>query len=132
LKQAEGSLQRDRATLEQAKLNLKRYQDALKENAVAEQTVSDQEASVPQAEGTVENDEGTVQYDQVQLSYCHITAPISGRIGLRLVDQGQTIFSGSSSTIATITQIDPIAAVFSVAEDHVPQVRQQISRHGRA
>jgi multidrug efflux system membrane fusion protein len=130
LKQAQGSLNRDRATLDQAKLNLKRYQDALKENAVAEQTVSDQEASVRQAEGTVENDEGTVQYDQVQLSYCHIVAPITGRIGLRLVDTGNTIFSGSGSTIATITQIEPITAVFSIAEDHVPQVQEQMFKHG--
>jgi membrane fusion protein, multidrug efflux system len=128
LKQARGALARDRAMLQQARLNLKRYQDALKENAIAEQTVSDQEASVQQNEGTVENDEGTVQYDEVQLSYCHIRAPISGRIGLRLVDPGNTIFSGSSSTIATITQLDPITVVFSVAEDHLLQLQRQLSK----
>lgn len=128
LKQARGALARDRATLQQARLNLKRYQDALKENAIAEQTVSDQEASVQQSEGTIENDEGTVQYDEVQLSYCHITAPISGRIGLRLVDPGNTIFSGSSSTIATITELDPITVVFSVAEDHLSQLQKQLNK----
>jgi multidrug efflux system membrane fusion protein len=128
LKQARGALARDRAILQQARLNLKRYQDALKENAIAEQTVSDQEASVQQNEGTVENDEGSVQYDEVQLSYCHIRAPISGRIGLRLVDPGNTIFSGSSSTIATITQLDPITVVFSVAEDHLLQLQKQLSK----
>ena len=131
LKQAKGALARDQATLQQARLNLKRYQDALKENAIAEQTVSDEQATIQQAEGTVENDEGTVEYDQVQLSYCHITAPISGRIGLRLVDPGNTIFSGSSSTIATITELDPITVVFAIAEDHVSQVREELNKqHG--
>jgi multidrug efflux system membrane fusion protein len=115
--------------LQQAKLNLKRYQDALKDNAVAEQTVSDQEATVQQDEGSVQNDEGTVEYDEVQLSYCHVTAPISGRIGLRLVDPGNTIFSGNSNTIATITQLDPITVVFSVAEDHLTQLQKQLSKH---
>lgn len=128
LKQARGNLARDRAMLQQAKLNLKRYQDALKENAIAEQTVSDQEATVQQDEGTVQNDEGTVEYDEVQLGYCHIIAPISGRIGLRLVDPGNTIFSGSSNTIATITQLDPITVVFSVAEDHLSQIQMQLSK----
>ncbi|HWT64539.1 MAG TPA: efflux RND transporter periplasmic adaptor subunit [Terracidiphilus sp.] len=128
LKQAQGNLARDRATLQQAKLNLKRYQDALKENAIAEQTVSDQEATVQQDEGTVQNDEGTVEYDEVQLGYTRIVAPINGRIGLRLVDPGNTIFSGSSSTIATITQLDPITVVFSVAEDHLGQIQKQLNK----
>jgi len=67
-----------------------------------------------------------VQYYKVQLSYCHIVAPITGRIGLRLVDPGNTIFSGSGSTIATITQLNPITAVFSIAEDHMPAVQKRI------
>ncbi|MDE1176340.1 MAG: efflux RND transporter periplasmic adaptor subunit [Edaphobacter sp.] len=126
LQQSEGSLARDRAALEQDRINLKRYQDAYAEKAVSEQTVFDQQAAVRQAEGTVQNDEGSVQYYKVQLSYCHIVAPITGRIGLRLIDPGNTIFSGSSSTIATITQLNPITAVFSIAEDHMPQVQKQI------
>lgn len=125
LQQAQGTLARDKATLEQARVNLKRYQDAYAQKAVSEQTVFDQAATVKQEEGAVMNDEGSVSYYKVQLSYCHIVAPITGRIGLRLVDPGNTIFSGSSSTIATITQINPITAVFSVAEDHVPQIQQQ-------
>jgi multidrug efflux system membrane fusion protein len=127
LQQAEGSLLRDRATLDQDRINLKRYQDAFAQRAVAQQTVFDQEAAVQQAEGTVQNDEGQVQYYKVQLSYCNIIAPITGRIGLRLVDPGNTIFSGSGSTIATITQLNPITAVFSIAEDHMPEVRSQIA-----
>lgn len=128
LKQAQGTLTRDRALVDQARANLKRYQEALKENAIAEQTVADEEATLKQNEGTVQNDEGTVEYDQVQLSYCRIAAPISGRIGLRLVDPGNTIFSGSSSTIATITQLNPITVVFSIAEDHLGQLQQQLSK----
>ncbi len=127
LQQALGSLARDQASLAQARINLKRYQDAFAERAIAQQTVFDQQATVTQDEGTVQNDQGTVDYDRVQLSYCHIVAPLTGRIGLRLIDTGNTIFSGSSSTIATITQMNPITTVFSVAEDHIPQVQQQIA-----
>jgi len=127
LQQAEGSLARDRAMLDQARADLKRYQAAVKERAVSEQTVNDEEATVHQYEGTVQNDEGSVQYYKVQLEYYHITAPSAGRIGLRLVDAGNTIFSGSSNTLATITQIDPITVVFSVAEDHVQQVLKQLA-----
>jgi len=127
LYQAQGSLARDRATLEQDRVNLKRYQDALADHAIAQQTVFDAEASLHQAEGTVQNDEGQVQYYKVQLGYCHIVAPITGRIGLRLIDSGNTIFSGSSSTIATITQISPITTVFSVAEDHLQVIRKQMA-----
>ncbi|MFC6645334.1 efflux RND transporter periplasmic adaptor subunit [Granulicella cerasi] len=128
LQQALGTLAKDRSALEQDKVNLKRYQDALAGNAIAQQTVFDAEATVRQAEGTVQNDEGSVAYYRVQLSYCHIVAPISGRIGLRLVDPGNTIFSGSSSTIATITQLNPITTVFSIAEDHMPAVQKQIQQ----
>ncbi|WP_245536073.1 efflux RND transporter periplasmic adaptor subunit [Terriglobus roseus] len=129
--QARGSLARDRALLDQARVNLQRYQEALKDHAIAEQTVFDQSATVNQYEGTVANDEGQVKYYEVQLSYCHIIAPISGKIGLRLVDSGNTIFSGSSTTIATITQLNPITVVFSVAEDHLPKIQQKTGpNHG--
>ena len=73
-----------------------------------------------QYQGTVKADEGTVAYDKVQLSYCHIVAPISGRVGLRLVDPGNTVFSGSSSTLVVITQLQPITVVFNVSEDDLP------------
>lgn len=128
LKQAEGTLKRDQAALEQARVDLGRYQDALKENALAQQTVFDEEQTVKQYEGTVQNDEGAVEYDKVQLSYCRITAPIAGRIGLRLIDPGNTIFSGSSSTIAVITQLNPITVVFSIPEDRVLQVQNRVAR----
>jgi membrane fusion protein, multidrug efflux system len=127
LEQAQGSLVRDRSALEQDRINLKRYEDAYAQKAIPEQTVFDQQATVQQAEGTVSNDEGQVNYYKVQLTYCHIVSPISGRIGLRLIDAGNTIFSGSGSTIATITQLDPITTVFSIAEDHLAEVKKQMA-----
>jgi len=130
LQQAQAGLRRDQAALQQARTDLQRYENALDEHAIPEQTVSDQRAVVAQDEGTVANDEAAVRYDEVQLGYCHIVAPIGGRIGLRLIDAGNTIFAGSGTTIATITQIDPITVVFSVAEDHLPDVQKQL-RAGR-
>jgi multidrug efflux system membrane fusion protein len=128
LQQAAGSLKRDQASLDQARVDLERYKDALAQNALPQQTVYDQQQAVKQYEGAVENDQGTVNYDKVQLAYCHITAPISGRVGLRLIDPGNIVFSGSSSTIAVITQLNPITAVFSIPEDRVRQVQKQSAR----
>ena len=128
LQQAEGSLKRDKATLDQAGINLKRYEDAYSEKALAQQTVFDQQASQRQSQGTVQNDEGLVNYYKVQLSYYKIIAPLTGRIGLRLIDPGNTVFSGSSTTIATITQLSPITSVFSIAEDHLPRVQDRFNK----
>ena len=128
LKQAEGALDRDRGSLAEARIDLDRYKAAYAKNAIARQQVEDQEQTVVQDEGTVKADEGTVAYDQTQLSYCHIVAPISGRVGLRLVDPGNTIFSGSNSTLVVITQLQPITVVFTVSEDDLPQVNAQL--HG--
>lgn len=128
LQEALGALKRDTALLDQARADLKRYQQAIKDRAVSEQTLSNQQQVVHQYEGTVENDQGTVQYDRVQLSYCRIVAPMAGRIGLRLIDPGNTIFSGSSSTIAVITQIHPITVVFSIPEDRIGLVRARLAK----
>ena len=126
LTQAEGTLDRDRAVLAEAKIDQQRYQAAFDRNAIAKQQLDDQIQVVFQDEGTVKTDEGTVAYDQVQLSYCHIVAPISGKIGLRLVDPGNTVFSGTGSTLAVITQLSPITVVFNVSEDDLPQVQAQL------
>ena len=130
LQQAMGTLNHDRAVLEQAKTDLGRYKTALAGNAIPEQTYYDQEFAVKQDEGTVQNDEGSVAYYKTQLGYCRIESPISGRIGLRLIDPGNIIFSGSSTTVATITQINPITVVFSVAEDHVQEVLRASRKAG--
>jgi len=77
---------------------------------------------VAQDEGTVKQDQGTVQFDQVQLDYCHITSPISGRVGLRLVDPGNVVQSTGSTTLAVVTQMQPITVIFTIPEDNLGQV----------
>lgn len=126
LKQAQGALQHDQSLLAQAKMDLQRYQDAYARNAIARQQMDDQAQTVAQYEGTVKADEGTVAYDQVQLEYCHIVSPIDGRVGLRLVDPGNTVFAGSGSTLIVITQLQPITVVFNVSEDDLPRVQAQL------
>jgi multidrug efflux system membrane fusion protein len=126
LKQAQGALQHDRGLLAQARMDLRRYQDAYARNAIAKQQLDDQTQTVAQYEGTVKADQGTVAYDEVQLEYCHIVAPISGRVGLRLVDPGNTVFAGSSTALIVITQLQPITVVFNVSEDDLPQVQAQL------
>ncbi|CAG4918386.1 efflux RND transporter periplasmic adaptor subunit [Paraburkholderia saeva] len=128
LQQAEGTLQHDRAVLDQAVMDLARYKEAADQQAIARQQYEDQRLTVEQYRGTVKNDEGQVQYAKVQLGYCHITSPISGRIGLRLVDPGNVVFSGSSTSIAVITQLQPITVVFNVAEDNLAQVHDEITQ----
>jgi len=126
LQEAQGTLQHDRAVLAQAVMDLARYKEASGEQAIARQTYDDQVQAVEQYRGTVKNDEGQVAYAQAQLSYCHITSPISGRIGLRLVDPGNVVFSGGTNSIAVITQLQPITVVFNVAEDNLEQVHDEI------
>jgi multidrug efflux system membrane fusion protein len=127
LTQAQGNLEHDKGVLAQAKMDLERYRTAYARNAIAKQQLDDQEQAVIQYEGTVKADQGTVAYDKVQLEYCHIVSPINGRVGLRLVDPGNTVFSGSSSVLVVITQLQPITVVFNVSEDSLPQVQEQLS-----
>jgi multidrug efflux system membrane fusion protein len=131
LTQAEGTLEHDEGLLTQARMDLKRYQAAYARNAISKQVLDDQAQAVVQYEGTVKADRGTVAYDRVQLAYCHIVAPINGRIGLRLVDPGNTVFAGSSATLTVITQLQPITVVFNVSEDDLPQVQAQLRAGGK-
>jgi multidrug efflux system membrane fusion protein len=128
LAEAQGALERDQNLLAEAQMDLKRYQDAWAKNAIPRQTLEDQEKLVLQDQGTVKNDEGTVQYDQVQVSFCHITAPISGHTGLRLVDPGNLVTANSTTTLVVVTQTSPITVIFTLAEDSLPQVLKQM--HG--
>ena len=91
LLQAQGILERDQGVLAQAQMDLARYQAAWARNAIPKQTLDDQEKLVEQDQGTVKNDQGTVQYDQIQVEFCHIVSPITGRVGLRLVDPGNVV-----------------------------------------
>ena len=126
LTEAQGTLKRDQGILDEAQMDLKRYQDAFARNAIARQQLEDQEKVVTQDEGTVVTDQGTVSYDETQLSYTHIVAPITGVVGLRLVDPGNTVFSGTGSTLVVITEVQPITVVFNVSEDDLPQVQAQL------
>lgn len=126
---AEGALERDTNLLAQAKMDLDRYQQAWSRNAIAKQQLEDQEKLVAQDEGLVKSDQGTLDFDKVQLSYCHITAPFTGRVGLRLIDPGNLVQSSSSTVLAVVTQIEPITVVFTIAQDSLEQVLDQL-RHG--
>src|SRR5271166_464399 len=130
LMQAEGTLERDTHVLEQAQMDLERYREAWARNGIPKQTLDDQEKIVLQDQGTVKNDQGTVQYDKVQVGFCHITAPITGRVGLRLVDPGNVVQANGTNPLAVITQLQPITVIFTVAEDNLGQVQAQ-TRHGK-
>lgn len=131
LLQAQGILERDENILAQARMDLTRYRDAWSRNAIPKQTLDDQEKIVLQDEGTVKNDQGTVQYDEVQVGYCHITAPFTGRIGLRLVDPGNVVQSSGGTTLAVITQIQPITVIFTIAEDFLGQVQPRLRQQAK-
>ena len=130
LMQAEGALERDTNVLAQAKMDLQRYRDAWARNAIPKQTLDDQEKIVLQDQGTVKNDEGTVQYDKVQVGFCHITAPITGRVGLRLIDPGNVVQANGTNPLVVVTQMEPITVIFTIAEDSLPQVQAQ-TRNGK-
>jgi membrane fusion protein, multidrug efflux system len=129
LVQAQGLLERDQNLLAEAQMDLERYKQAWAKNAIPRQTLEDQEKVVLQDQGTVKNDQGTVDYDQVELDYCHITSPISGRVGLRLVDPGNLVTANSTTTLVVVTQVQPITVIFTLGEDSLPDV-QQHSRGG--
>lgn len=131
LTQAEGQLARDKALLENAYIDLKRYQMAYSKNAIPKQQLDTQVATVHQLEGTVKNDQGVHDNARVQLAYCQITSPISGRVGLRLVDPGNIVHAADTTGMLVITQVQPISVLFSVAEDNLPQIMQQLRRGNR-
>src|SRR5579859_7793416 len=130
LAQAEGTLERDQNLLAQAEMDLERYKQAWSKNAIPRQTLEDQEKLVLQDRGTIKNDEGIVAFDKVQVGYCHITSPITGRVGLRLVNPGNLVTANSTTTLVVVTQMQPITVVFTLAEDALPAVLQQ-TRHGQ-
>jgi membrane fusion protein, multidrug efflux system len=130
LMQVEGQLLRDEALLKNAELDADRYKTLLAQDSIAAQQVATQESLVKQYQGTVATDKALVANAKLQLSYTKITAPISGRLGLRLVDQGNIIKASDATGLAVITQVQPISVVFTLPEDAVPAVIQQ-STHGK-
>jgi membrane fusion protein, multidrug efflux system len=129
LLQAEGTLERDENVLAQAKMDVERYRVAWSRDAIPKQTLDDQEKLVLQDEGLVKIDQGTVQFDQIQVDYCHITAPFTGRVGLRLVDPGNVVQSTGTTTLAVITQLQPITIIFTIPEDYLGQVQPRLRQH---
>lgn len=123
---AEGQLERDQALLAEARMDLTRYQAAYESKAIPKQQLDDQLALVDQEVGTVKYDQGQLDNAKVQLGYCRITSPISGRVGLRLIDPGNVILSSLTNGIAVVTQLQPITVIFSVAEDYLPQIQHQL------
>jgi len=128
LQQAQGVLERDTNLLAQAQMDLERYRTAWAQNGIPKQLLDDQEKIVLQDQGTVKNDEGTVDYDQVELSYCHITAPISGRVGLRLVDPGNVVQATGGTVLVVLTQVQPTTVIFTMPEDSLAQVQARMRK----
>jgi multidrug efflux system membrane fusion protein len=124
--QAEGTLARDQAELREARIDLSRYRKAYARKAIAKQQLDDQEQTVLQDEGTVQADQGALDTARLNVDYCHITSPIEGRVGLRLVDPGNMVQANSTTPLVVITQLHPITVIFSVAEDYISQIQEQV------
>jgi multidrug efflux system membrane fusion protein len=124
--QADGQLARDQAVLELAKVNLVRETDLLNKSVISKQEYDTQVATDHQSEGAVKLDQGNLDQAKVNLAYCHITSPIDGLVGLRLVDPGNIVQANGTSALVMITQLQPITVEFNVAEDDVPQIMQAI------
>jgi len=122
LDMATGQQMRDQALLDNAKVDLARYQTLLAQNAIPEQTLATQRSLVAQLEGTVKSDQSQIDSARLNLTYCHITAPITGRVGLRLVDQGNIVHASDAAGLLVITQVQPISVVFTIVEDKLPEV----------
>jgi multidrug efflux system membrane fusion protein len=128
--QAEGQLARDQAQLDLAKINLTRDTDLLNKSVISKQEFDTQTATQGLNEGAVKLDQGNLDQAKVNLAYCHITSPIDGRVGLRLVDPGNIVQANGTSPLVVITQLQPITVEFNVAEDSVPQIVQAL-RNGK-
>jgi multidrug efflux system membrane fusion protein len=126
LEQAEGQLIHDQALLKNANLDLDRYKTLMKQDAIPQQQLDTQLALVTQYEGTIKTDQSQIDNAKLNLVYCHITSPITGLVGLRLVDPGNIVQSTSANGLVVITQLDPISVIFTTAEDQLPPILQRL------
>jgi multidrug efflux system membrane fusion protein len=126
LAQVKGQLERDAAQLRNAQVDLQRYRDLLSQDAIARQQVDTQEALVRQLQGTVQADQAQVDNAALQLSYTQVTAPISGRLGLKQVELGSLVRAGDAAGLVTITQTQPMAVLFAVPESYVPLIQRKL------
>jgi len=126
LAQAKANLARDEASLADARLDMKRYEDLIKQDSVSQQQVDTQHATVGQDEGTVASDKAAVKTAELNLAYTQIASPVDGRIGLRQVDPGNYVTPGDTNGIVVVTQLHPISVLFTVPEDNVPSIMRQV------
>ncbi|HEX4377200.1 MAG TPA: efflux RND transporter periplasmic adaptor subunit [Steroidobacteraceae bacterium] len=131
LQQARAALIKDQASLDQARADLARYQQLRVQKAIAEQTFADQEFTVKQDEGQIKSDEANIAQFQLDLVYCHITAPVAGRVGLRLVDPGNYVTASSSPGIVVITTIKPTTVEFTIAQNDLQKVVQRVNAQAK-
>jgi len=131
LDQAEGQLIKDKALLANARIDLERYRTLFKQDSIASQQVDTQAALVQQYEGTVRTDQAIVDNARLQLSYARITAPISGRLGLRQVDPGNIVHAADANGVVVITEVQPITVVFTLAQDNLPAVMQRVKANAK-
>jgi membrane fusion protein, multidrug efflux system len=128
VEQLQAQLFRDQAQLRDAKLNLERYTALIPSGSIAQQQVDTQKALVDQLDGTVRNDQAQIDSAKLNITYCHITTPFSGRVGLRQVDPGNIVHAADTNPMLILTQLQPIAVIFTLPEDVLPKVAQQMRR----
>jgi membrane fusion protein, multidrug efflux system len=131
LMQAQAQLAKDQAALDNAQVDLARYQTLITHNAIPEQQLATQKALVEQDQAAIKADQAAIASAKLNITYCHITAPITGRIGLRLVDPGNFVQASSQTGLLVITQVQPITVIFTIAEDQVPVVMQRLRQGHR-
>jgi multidrug efflux system membrane fusion protein len=125
--QYEGQLARDQGVLAQAQVDLARYQKLAEQNSIARQQYEDQVYIVQQDQGTVKLDQAQIDQQKLNVQYCHIVSPVTGRVGIRLIDPGNYIQAASSTVITTVTQMQPITVIFPIPEDNLPDVMPQLT-----
>ena len=125
--QYEGQLARDQGVLAQAQVDLARYQKLAEQNSIARQQYEDQVYIVQQNQGTVKLDQAQIDQQKLNVQYCHIVSPVTGRVGIRLIDPGNYIQAASSTVITTVTQMQPITVIFPIPEDNLPDVMPQLT-----
>ncbi len=126
LQTAQGNLRRDQSLLANARVDLKRYEGLVKEDSIAQQQLDTQRALVDQYAGSIESDEGQVKTAQVNLVFTRIVSPVTGRVGIRQVDQGNYVTPGDTNGIVVVNQVQPISVIFSVPEDNVPALLKKV------
>jgi multidrug efflux system membrane fusion protein len=126
LEQAQGQLAKDEASQKNAKVDLNRYEKLWKDGVIPRQQLDTQEAQVGQYDGAIQSDEAQIASARLQLSYCRITSPIDGRVGLRLVDPGNIVHATDANGMLVITQVNPIAVIFTLPEDELPEVMAEM------